>query len=270
VIMMRKNDSGLSMAVGFVMVLLVIAMIIGMWAVIGVPEQIRDAEDYHAIGVTNAFLDYKIAVDNLWKNDWSGLNVSMLIPAASAYADGALFMEEGTGSLQILNGGTPYGTYDISRLYATFGTTNTWVGYESGGVFRKDYGSAVWVTPPSISIDKQESDFNIVMIVPEMEGAFAVGSSEGIPVDTSLFVVSSSSYPPTNQITIAYMSDEEWDVALWSAFFNETQIRYQNENLNITSNMLSPTKASLEITSPSDVLNLTIIMPMYSVDVRGY
>lgn len=271
-IMMRKNDSGLSMAVGFVMVLLVIAMIIGMWAVIGVPEQIRDAEDYHAIEVTNSFLDYKIAVDNLWENDWEGLNISMLIPVASGYSDGALFMDEDVGNLSILIGGVEYDTYDVSRLYATFGTTNTLVGYEGGGVFRNDYGSAVWVTPPSIIIAKEASDFNVVMIVPDMQGAFAVGSSEGIPVDTSLFSVSNSSHSPTNQITIVYTSDEEWDAALWSAFFNETRIFYQqlylNETLSIISSMPAPTKASLEITSPSAGFNLAIITPVYDVDVR--
>lgn len=240
-----------------------------MWAVIGVPEQIRDAEDYHAIEVTNSFLDYKIAVDNLWENDWEGLNISMLIPVASGYSDGALFMDEDVGNLSILIGGVEYDTYDVSRLYATFGTTNTLVGYEGGGVFRNDYGSAVWVTPPSIIIVEEAYDFNIVMFVPEMQGALAVGSSEGIPVDTSLFSVSSSSYSSIDQTTtITYTSDKKWDAALWSTFFNETQIRYQNENLYITSTMPSPTEASLEITSPSDGINLTIIKPVYGIDVR--
>ena len=96
--MMEKRDSGLSMAVGFVMILLVIAMIIGMWAVVGVPEQIRDAEEYHAVKVTNAFLDYKIAVDSQRTRGLPGSEVSMLIPAASAYADGALLMEEDVGT----------------------------------------------------------------------------------------------------------------------------------------------------------------------------
>lgn len=111
------------------------------------------------------------------------------------------------------------------------------------------------------------------MIVPEMQGAFAVGSSEGIPVDTSLFSVSSSSYSPTNQITITYTSDEKWDAALWSTFFNETQIfyqnLYQNETLSIISSMPAQTEASLEITSPSGI-NLTIIKPVYDIDVRRY
>lgn len=269
--MIRTTDDGLSMAVGFVMVLLVIAMIIGMWAVIGVPEQIRDAEDYHAIEVTNSFLDYKIAVDNQWKNDWDGSNISMLIPAASAYADGALFMEEDVGSLEIFNGVTSLGDYDVSRLYATFGTTNTLVGYECGGVFRNDYGSSVWVTPPSITLDPSDSTLNVTLVIPDIQGAFAVGSSEGIPVETELISVSPPENTLTSQVvTITYTADDEWDAQMWYTFFSETKIRYQLEGISITSTMPSSTQASMEITPPSGGINLTIITPVYDVDVRGY
>ena len=41
--MKQKTDSGLSIAVGFVMILMIIGIVIGMWAVVGVPEQIKDA-----------------------------------------------------------------------------------------------------------------------------------------------------------------------------------------------------------------------------------
>jgi len=274
VIMMQKRDSGLSMAVGFVMILLVIAMIIGMWAVIGVPEQIRDAEAYHAIGVTNAFLDYKIAVDNMWENNWPGRSVSMLIPAASAYADGALFMEEDVGTLRVSVDGTLYNTTDIGRLYATFGTTNTKVGYEGGGVFRNDYGSAVWVTPPSLTIDNSDSVVYVNMIVPKMQGSFAVGSSEGIPVDTLLVNPSSLSLGPECQmITITYEADDRWDALLWSAFFNEineTNIWNPVEGVSIESSMPTQTSASLQITKDSSAnLYLTMTTPEYRVDVRG-
>ena len=274
--MMQKRDSGLSMAVGFVMVLLVIAMIIGMWAVIGVPEQIRDAEDYHAIGVTNSFFDYKIAVDNLNQsgNTWDGVSVSMLIPAASAYADGALFMEEGVGTLSVSVDGTPHSTTEISRLYATFGTTNTKVGYEGGGVYRNDYGSAVWVTPPSLTIDNSSGDIYVNMIIPKMQGSFAVGSSEGIPVDTLLVNPSSpSSGPECQVITITYEADDRWDALLWSAFFNEineTNIWNPVEGVSIESSMPTQKSASLQITKDSSAnLYLTMTTPEYRVEVRG-
>ena len=268
--MMQKRDSGLSIAVGFVMILLVIAMIIGMWAVVGVPEQIRDAEDYHAIGVTNAFLDYKIAVDNQRQNGWVGSNISMLIPAASAYADGALFMKEDVGTLRVYIGGTQNSAYDISRVYSTFGTTNTLVGYEGGGVFRNDSGYAAWVTPPSLTIENSDPVVYVNMVIPKMQGSFAVGSSEGIPVDTLLVNPSSpSSGSEYHMITITYEADDRWDALLWSAFFNETEIKYRNIVEDITVELTDNT-TSMKITPlSSESLHLTMTTPEYRVDVRG-
>ncbi|PAV08664.1 DUF7289 family protein [Methanocorpusculum parvum] len=270
--MMEKRDSGLSIAVGFVMILLVIAMIIGMWAVVGVPEQIRDAEEYHAVKVTNAFLDYKIAVDSQRTRGLPGSEVSMLIPAASAYADGALFMEEGVGNLSI-TGVTPLPSpIEISRLYATFGTTNTRIGYEAGGVYRNDYGRAAWVTPPSLSLEKIGNDVYVNMVVPKMLGSFAVGSSEGIPVDTLLVNISSSpSGPEYQMITITYEADHDdpWDALLWSAFFYETKITYRNIVEDITVE-LTDNIISMKITPLSgESIHLAMTEPEYRVDVRG-
>jgi hypothetical protein len=269
--MMEKRDSGLSIAVGFVMILLVIAMIIGMWAVVGVPEQIRDAEEYHAVKVTNAFLDYKIAVDSQRTRGLPGSEVSMLIPAASAYADGALFMQEGVGTLRIYLDGNLSNTTEISRLYATFGTTNTRIGYEAGGVYRNDYGRAAWVTPPSLSLEKIGNDVYVNMVVPKMQGSFAVGSSEGIPVDTRLQTDSSSSLQGSvNQMmTITYEADQKWDAILWSAFFNETKIKYGNIVQDITVE-LTADSTSIKITPLSGgSIHLDLKTPEYQVDVRG-
>ncbi|HJJ51295.1 MAG TPA: hypothetical protein O0X01_07220, partial [Methanocorpusculum sp.] len=221
--MKQKTDSGLSIAVGFVMILMIIGIVIGMWAVVGVPEQIKDAENYHSIEMANSFLDYKIAVDNQRDPRWVGSKFSVLIPAASAYADGALFMKKNVGTLTVLNGTTVKNSSTISRLYATFGTTNTLVGYEGGGVFRNDHGYATWVTPPSITLAKD--GFNmlyVTVVVPSMNGSFEVGSSEGIPVETGLNSTNTSSYsyisPP---IKISYTANDIWDAKMWSTFFNE-------------------------------------------------
>lgn len=270
--MMQKRDSGLSIAVGFVMILLVIAMIIGMWAVVGVPEQIRDAEEYHAIKVTNAFLDYKIAVDSQRTPELTGSKVSMLIPAASAYADGALLMEEGVGTLRIYVDGILSNTTEISRLYATFGTTNTRIGYEGGGVYRNDYGRAAWVTPPSLSLEKIGNDVYVNMVVPKMQGSFAVGSSEGIPVDTGLISVITPVDISTNQmIVITYTADEQWDANLWNTFFSETELKYLNAGVDIVNDFdLSANTTWLEISpSAGGDIYLNVITPAYIVDVRG-
>lgn len=270
--MKQKTDPGLSIAVGFVMVLMIIGIVIGMWAVVGVPEQIRDAENYHAIEVANSFLDYKIAVDNQRDPRWAGSKFSVLIPAASAYADGALFMKEDAGTLKVLIGGVENSSHSISRLYATFGTTNTLVGYEGGGVFRNDHGYAAWVTPPSITLAKD--GFNmlyVTVVVPSMNGSFEVGSSEGIPVETGLNSTKTTSYSYINPpVILSYTSNDKWDVKMWSTFFNETKILYQDISV-ITSNILSSTTASMTITpKPGGNISLNVVMSEYLIDVRRY
>ena len=272
--MKQKTDSGLSIAVGFVMILMIIGIVIGMWAVVGVPEQIKDAENYHSIEVANSFLDYKIAVDNQRDPRWVGSKFSMLIPAASAYADGALFMKKNVGNLNVSIDNAEKNSSKISRLYATFGTTNTLVGYEGGGVFRNDHGYATWVTPPSITLASDGSNmFYLTLILPNMNGSFEVGSSEGIPVETGLNSTKNTIYPPTNKpVKISYNASEKWDVNLWSAFFNETAIRYELVSNNIsTSTMFSPTTTSLTITPLGNAyINLIVIVSEYIIDVRRY
>ena len=271
--MKQKTDSGLSIAVGFVMILMIIGIVIGMWAVVGVPEQIKDAENYHSIEMANSFLDYKIAVDNQRDPRLVGSKFSMLIPAASAYADGALFMKKDVGILKVFINGTEKNSSSISRLYATFGTTNTLVGYEGGGVFRNDHGYAAWVTPPSITLAQGGSNMlYVTVIVPRMNGSFSVGSSEGIPVETGLNSTKYTLYPPTNKtIIISYDANDQWDAKMWSTFFNETEIRYQPICDNISTMFSSPV-ASLTIGPPPPGWNITlnVIMSEYNIDVRRY
>ena len=156
-------------------------------------------------------------------------------------------MQEGVGTLRIYLDGNLSNTTEISRLYATFGTTNTRIGYEAGGVYRNDYGHAAWVTPPSLIIDNSSGDIYVNMVIPKMQGSFAIGSSEGIPVDTLLI---NPSYPwsesAIQMITITYKADydDPWDALLWSAFFNEInemKIRDNVEGVSIEVNMLTST-----------------------------
>jgi hypothetical protein len=276
--MMQKSDSGLSVAIGFIMLLMIIALIIGTWALVGVPEQTRNAESYHAIGVTNAFLDYKIGVDDLRLNNQSGVNVSMLIPAASAYSSGALRLSGNVGTLSIFsNESLLLSEVGMSRLSATFGTTNTYVGYEGGGVFRSDYGYATWVTPPMFELDNLSNELYVTMVVPRLNGSFFVGSTEGIPVDTGWKNSSQWEIFSTNHtVTINYNANEEWDAQLWYTAFYEAVEKYENdENAGKIANVtcspgINGNTASLLIHPVSGkIIHIHILYPEYDVDVRS-
>ncbi len=181
-------------------------------------------------------------------------------------------MEEGVGTLSIAIDDNPPNTTQISRLYATFGTTNTRIGYEGGGVYRNDYGRAAWVTPPSLIIDNSSGDIYVNMVIPKMQGSFAVGSSEGIPVDTGLISVITPVDISTNQmIVITYTADEQWDANLWNTFFSETELKYLNAGVDIVNDFdLSANTTWLEISpSAGGDIYLNVITPAYIVDVRG-
>ncbi len=269
--MMRKSDPGLSYVVGFIMLLMIIAMIIGTWALVGVPEQTKDAESYHAVTVTNAFLDYKIAVDNLRLNNQSGMNVSMLIPAASAYSSGALIFEH-AGTLEIHNSAIS-DAWDVNRISSTFGTTNTIIGYEGGGVYRNDYGYATWVTPPLFELTNISDDLYVTLVVPKLTGNFAVGSTEGIPLETSFQSPSPvwDTYTTNQTVTITYTADDEWDAQLWYSAFFEAVTGYNNAGAvhNVTcSPSLNGMNASLLIHPVSgEYIHLYVLPSEYHVAV---
>jgi len=128
------------------------------------------------------------------------------------------------------------------------------------------------VTPPSLSLEKIGNDVYVNMVVPKMQGSFAVGSSEGIPVDTLLVNLSSQAEDlPIQTVIITYEADDDdpWDALLWSAFFYETKIKYRNIVEDITVE-LTDNIISMKITPLSgESIHLAMTEPEYRVDVRG-
>lgn len=72
-------------------------------------------------------------------------------------------------------------------------------------------------------------------------------------------------------ITITYTADELWDADVWNTFFYETKLKYQSAGVDIMSQALSPYETSLTIyPSPGGDMYLTLIKPVYIVDVRRH
>ena len=67
-----RRDSGSSIVVGFVILLMVVALGIGIWALISVPAEMKAAESSHALGLQKAFLELKVSADKVRVNDLSG------------------------------------------------------------------------------------------------------------------------------------------------------------------------------------------------------
>ncbi|MDO5844833.1 MAG: hypothetical protein Q4Q53_06795, partial [Methanocorpusculum sp.] len=143
--MIGDRDSGVSVVIAFVTILAIIAIAVGMWALLGIPGQIREANEAHAVAVTDAMIDYKVMLDNLHKNNFTSLNVSVLLPvgsSVSSFSSGQIALKsEKAGTLSLVKNDNyivPVWSQDVNRFVLTTGTAE--IGYEGGGVYRGETG----------------------------------------------------------------------------------------------------------------------------------
>lgn len=259
-------DAGSSVVVGFVILLALIALGIGIWALISLPDQVQEQESAHAIAMQNVFLDFKLSADKVRVNNFSGARFSMLVPGSSGAAgttievrptSGALYLRQEVGKTT----STDLGVWeDIGRLSASIGGTrgSTTIGYEAGGVFRSDDGNAVWLTPGLIQMypdSKTNSTINVEIVMPVLLGSAASSGNWGVPVNC-LYVGKKDSSKSYNDVilVISFTSGDPAQVRLWRSMFYEAEQRYLRELPTVSD--FKPDDVVLE--SSSDAVKLTI------------
>jgi hypothetical protein len=240
--MMRHDcDAASSVVIGFVILLIVLALAIGVWALISVPAEIQEAESSHAIELSNVFLDLKLSMDKVRVNEMnlSGARFSMLMPSSSGMSATTIRFEDVTGTLSIYKSGNTAHEKQwekIGRLSAQVGGARgtTTIGYEAGGVFRTDNGKAVWLKPGLIEVYPEKIDGNstirVDLVVPVLSGDAAISSNWGVPVDVVYTGSGDSVVGPTNEtLEIRFATDDEEQRSLWYSLFYEAKIRYDNK-----------------------------------------
>jgi len=236
--MRHDCDAASSVVIGFVILLIVLALAIGIWALISVPTEIQEAESSHAIELSNVFLDLKLSMDKVRVNNFEGARFSMLMPSSSGMSATTIRFEDVTGTLSIYKPGNTAHEKQwekIGRLSAQIGGARgtTTIGYEAGGVFRTDNGNAVWLTPGLIEVYPEKIDGNstirIDLVVPVLSGDAAISSNWGVPVDVVYTGSGDSVVGPTNEtLEIRFATDDEEQRSLWYSLFYEAKIRYDN------------------------------------------
>ncbi|MDU9376119.1 hypothetical protein McpSp1_07090 [Methanocorpusculaceae archaeon Sp1] len=235
--MRQDSDTGSTVVIGFVILLMLIALGIGIWALISLPGEIKEAESTHAIGLSNAFLDLKLSADRVRVNNLEGARFSMLMPGSSGMSGTTIRFANNTGdSLGIYIGeNTQHEKLwnDIGRLSAQVGGARGTmvIGYEVGGVFRNDNGNTVWLTPGLLEVYPQKIDGNdtirVDMVMPILSGDAAVSSNWGVPIDVVYMEKSDSVVGPINEtLLIRYSSPDEGQRNLWYSLFYEAATRY--------------------------------------------
>ncbi|MDV0442458.1 hypothetical protein [Methanorbis furvi] len=268
---MRQNsDAGSTVVIGFVILLMLIALGIGIWALISLPAEIKEAESTHAIKLSNAFLDLKLSADRVRVNNLSGARFSMLMPGSSGMSGTTIGFEKNVGKLYMVwSGGEgqipqpPLEGKEVERIFAQIGGSRgtTVIGYEGGGVFRSDNGKAVWLTPGLLEIypdttEKERTTVRVDMVVVNLTGTPGVSGNWGVPVDC-VFVERNDIQPNAENrtMTISFTGGNEEQTDLWYAQFMETQLRYYKNYPNCTIDVEAKNEgeyATLTITAGSD------------------
>ncbi|MDE2518822.1 MAG: hypothetical protein O0X93_08840 [Methanocorpusculum sp.] len=257
--MRRDCDTASSVVIGFVVLLMLIALAIGIWALISLPGELKEAESSHAIALSNAFLDMKLSMDKVRVSEETNLNLSgarfsMLMPGSSGMAGTTIGFEKDVGKLEMswsggesgLSPNSPFGDTgkSVDRIFAQVGGTrgSTVIGYEGGGVFRSDNGNAVWLTPGLLEVYPDESEDGIVrvdLVVVNLTGEAAVSSNWGVPLDCVFVERKDTPVGPQNRtLEISFSGGDAEQIRLWYALFYEAKIRYEKYN-NSVSNMVT-------------------------------
>ncbi|MDV0442682.1 hypothetical protein [Methanorbis rubei] len=270
--MRQSSDSGSSVVIGFVILLMVIALGIGIWALISLPAEMKEAESTHTIGLSNAFLDLKLSADKVRVNNFEGARFSMLMPGSSGMSGTTIqFTEDTGGELFLYREEAPTVNLipstmnaEVGRLSAQIGGTRgtTVIGYEGGGVFRSDSGNAVWLTPGLLQIYPDATQSNatirIDLVLINMSGSTETSSNWGVPIDC---VYLGSTYDITQSmndttLTLSFQSSDPKQQNLWSEMFAEAVARYPAEVAAFE--MANPGKAVPEVTLTSEEAKLKI------------
>ena len=235
--MRRDCDAASSVVIGFVVLLMLVALAIGIWALISVPAEVKEAESSHAIGLSNAFLDLKLSMDKVRVQNLPGARVSMLLPGSSGMSGTTIGFTKDTGTLTMRwsgGEGLPPSPkeWGLDRISARVGGTrgSTEIGYEAGGVFRSDNGNAVWLTPGLLEIYPDTSETNatvrVDLVVVNLTGEAMISSNWGVPLDC-LYIGSKDDYDfaraQNKTLTISVTGGQ---ADLWYSLFAEAKSRY--------------------------------------------
>lgn len=206
-----KKDSATSSAVALVMILAVLVVCAGVWALLVVPNEIR-MEDERDFEAAVSVLSYIVLL-----SDETDYTVYFALPA---------------GTLRHANCGEVYTSYGESvslttLIYSPGGDTS--FGIMAEGVWRMDSGNAAWILHPKISHGSDTVRFSL----PVFLGDAAYGSSKPIPLGVGLDENILHKIT-VNKLTVS--ADEEWAANLITTLFLETAYSYDALDIKVSKN----------------------------------
>ena len=140
----KNEDTASSVVIGFVLLLVLAAVVLGVWAAVGLPEQLKTQDEQTLEQLERSFLQYKLAADILRIHEESAADVGIILPNIQGLTYSvtkdtggrlSIIADDDVGNATVI----PIGK--VSAEFTGFSGERTAGAYEAGGVHLKTAGS---------------------------------------------------------------------------------------------------------------------------------
>ena len=226
----KNEDTASSVVIGFVLLLVLAAVVLGVWAAVGLPEQLKTQDEQTLEQLERSFLQYKLAADILRIDEESAADVGIILPNMQGLTYSVT--KDTGGRLSIIADDDVENTTvipigKVSAEFTGFSGERSAVAYEAGGVHLKTAGSnPAWITPAMLQISPVDPtavqiEINQISFADDTE----ISGSGHLPVTLSLKEVTTKVLYWKDNATLRFESPDPEQRKLWEAVFFETKER---------------------------------------------
>lgn len=241
VVLERKNrsDSASSVVIGFVLLLILAAAVLGIWAATGLPAQMKEMDKHTFRELERSFLQYKLAADTLRVQNSCGTVTGILFPDTRGIT---FCVTTDTGGRLSITTDDDFGNTTICRIgkvslrFSGVSGLNADVSYEAGGVHTKTGGNdPAWITPALMQISPtDQSTARVEIVIISFAGDAEISGSGNLPVMLTLRESGTRTLYWKDNATIRFHSPDAKQQELWETMFFETKERTVRSDVVIT------------------------------------
>ncbi|HJK27988.1 MAG TPA: hypothetical protein O0X83_04490 [Methanocorpusculum sp.] len=226
----KNADTASSVVIGFVLLLVLVAVVLGVWAAVGLPEHLKTQDEQTLEQLERSFLQYKLAADILRIHEESAADVGIILPNIQGLTYSvtkdtggrlSIIADDDVGNATVI----PIGK--VSAEFTGFSGERSAAAYEAGGVHLKTAGSnPAWITPAMLQISPVDPtavqiEINQISFADDTE----ISGSGHLPVTLSLKEVTTKVLYWKDNATLRFESPDPEQRKLWAAVFFETKER---------------------------------------------
>ncbi|HJK62365.1 MAG TPA: hypothetical protein O0X37_05270 [Methanocorpusculum sp.] len=226
----KNADTASSVVIGFVLLLVLAAVVLGVWAAVGLPEHLKTQDEQTLEQLERSFLQYKLAADILRIDEESAADVGIILPNMQGLTYSVT--KDTGGRLSIIADDDVENTTvipigKVSAEFTGFSGERSAVAYEAGGVHLKAAGSnPAWITPAMLQISPVDPtavqiEINQISFADDTE----ISGSGQLPGTLSLKEVTTKVLYWKDNATLRFESPDPEQRKLWAAVFFETKER---------------------------------------------